>query len=116
MIIKLQDVPDVLQPPRPLRMKKVINRAEHSEGISLTWVEIWGRHEKVVCDLSDRVYYIISGDGVFQVGDAPFTPVTAGDVVFIPKRVPYEFEGQMTYVVMNGPAFVEGSDRVLDGN
>jgi mannose-6-phosphate isomerase-like protein (cupin superfamily) len=95
-------------------MKKVINRAEHSDSISLTWVEIWGRHEKVVCDLSDRVYYIISGEGEFQVGDAPAAAVTAGDVVFIPKRVPYVFAGRMTYVVMNGPAFVEGSDRVLD--
>jgi mannose-6-phosphate isomerase-like protein (cupin superfamily) len=114
MIIKLKNVPDVLQPPRPMRMKRVINRLQHTEGISLTWVEIWGRHEKVVCDRSDRVYYIISGEGVFQVGDDPEATAAAGDVVFIPRGVPYVFEGQMTYVVMNGPAFVEGSDTVLD--
>lgn len=114
MIIKLQDLPDINQPPRPLRMKKVINSTQHSDLISLTWVEIWGRHEKVVCDRSDRVYYIISGDAVFEVGDEPPGDVTAGDVVFIPRGISYVFEGNMTYVVMNGPGFLEGSDRIVE--
>ena len=113
MIIHLDDVPDILQPPRPLRMKKVINLSL-SELISLTWVNIWGRHEKVICDRSDRVYYIINGSAEFQVGDDPPGRVTSGDVVFIPRGVPYVFEGHMTYVVMNGPGFVEGSDRVVE--
>ena len=34
--------------------------------------------------------------------------------VFIPMGVPYVFEGHMTYVVMNGPGFVEGSDKVVE--
>jgi hypothetical protein len=113
MIIHLADVPDLLQPPRPLHMKKVVNQSL-SERISLTWVNIWGRHEKVVCDLSDRVYYIIDGSAEFQVGDDPPGRVSSGDVVFIPRGVPYVFEGHMTYVVMNGPGFVEGSDRVVE--
>jgi mannose-6-phosphate isomerase-like protein (cupin superfamily) len=113
MIIRMEDVPDILQPPRPLRMKKVINQSL-SEHISLTWVNIWGRHEKVVCDRSDRVYYIISGSAEFQVGDDASERVGPGDVVFIPRGVPYVFEGHMTYVVMNGPGFVEGSDRVVE--
>ena len=113
MIIHLNEVPDLLQPPRPLRMKKVINQSL-SERISLTWVNIWGRHEKVVCDRSDRVYYVISGTAEFQVGDEEPERVADGDVVFIPHGVPYVFEGHMTYVVMNGPGFVEGSDRVVE--
>jgi uncharacterized cupin superfamily protein len=114
VIIKLDDVPDINQPPRPLIMKKVINRDQHSDLISLTWVRIWGRHEKVVCERSDRVYYIIDGQAEFQVGQDPPVRVTGGDVVFIAKGVPYVFEGHMTYVVMNGPAFLEGSDTVVE--
>jgi hypothetical protein len=113
MVIHLENVPDVLQPPRPLRMKKVVNQTL-SEHISLTWVNIWGRHEKVVCDRSDRVYYIIDGTAEFQVGNEAAGRVSSGDVVFIPRGVPYVFEGHMTYIVMNGPGFVEGSDRIVE--
>jgi mannose-6-phosphate isomerase-like protein (cupin superfamily) len=62
----------------------------------------------------DRVYYILEGEGTFQVGDgAPIETVGPGDVVYIAHGVPYEFEGHMRYVVMNGPAFTAGSDEVL---
>jgi mannose-6-phosphate isomerase-like protein (cupin superfamily) len=85
----------------------------HTPAISVTWVRIWGRHERVVNSSCDRVYYIISGSGRFQVGDAPAGSAEAGDFVFIPRDTSYEFEGSMTYIVMNGPAFTPGSDRVL---
>lgn len=114
MIIKLADVPDINPPGSSLIMKRVINREEHSELISLTWVKIWGHHKKMACDISDRLYYIIDGEGEFQVGDNPPGRVVGGDVVLIPKSVPYVFDGHMTYVVMNGPAFVPGSDIVLE--
>ena len=37
----------------------------------------------------------------------------AGDFVFIPRDVPYEFEGEMRYILMNGPAYRTASDQVL---
>jgi len=114
MIIRLKDVPEIKGQTSPLVMKQIIHRDEHSQDISVTWVQIWGRHKRMVCDISDRPYYIIEGDGEFQVGDDEPVKVTAGDFVFIPRGVPYEFEGQMTYLVMNGPAFVPGSDQVLE--
>jgi mannose-6-phosphate isomerase-like protein (cupin superfamily) len=86
---------------------------EHSERLSLTWVRIWGHHDRVVNDESDRAYYVVSGSGWFQVGDGKPEAVGEGDVVFIPRGVAYELEGEMTYLVMNGPAFATGSDRVL---
>ncbi len=114
MIIKGQDVKEVPQEGRPLVLKRVINREEHTDRISVTWVRIWGHHEKIVSDLCDRVYYIISGEGVFQVEEEAEGRVSAGDFVFIPRGTPYVFDGQMTYIVMNGPAFVQGSDKVLE--
>lgn len=114
MIIRADAIPETPQEPRPLALKRVVNIAEHSQDISVTWVRIWGHHDRVVNALSDRVYYIIEGSGQFQVGDgAPIETVSAGDFVFIPKGVPYEFEGTMRYVVMNGPAYRTASDRVL---
>jgi mannose-6-phosphate isomerase-like protein (cupin superfamily) len=114
MRIRLQDLDEIREEGYPLVMKTVVNRSEHSKDISITWVEIWGHHQRMVCDVSDRPYYIIEGEGVFQLADGEPFEVTAGDFVYIPRGVPYEFSGDMTYLVMNGPAFVPGSDQVID--
>jgi mannose-6-phosphate isomerase-like protein (cupin superfamily) len=114
MRIRVEDVPEIREEGYPLVMKKVIHRDDHSQDISITWVEIWGHHQRMVCDISDRPYYIIQGEGVFQLGDGEPFEVSGGDFVFIPRGVPYEFSGHMTYLVMNGPAFLPGSDQVID--
>jgi len=114
MIIRRGDVPEEAQEPRPLVLRRVINIEEHSSELSVTWVRLWGHHDRVVNHVSDRAYYIIEGNARFQVGDAtPIESVSAGDFVFIPRDVPYEFEGEMLYVVMNGPAYRANSDEVL---
>jgi mannose-6-phosphate isomerase-like protein (cupin superfamily) len=114
MIIRAEDIPETLQTPRPLSLRRFINVEEHSSQISMTWVHIWGHHDRIVNANCDRVYYILDGEGTFQVGEgAPIETVIAGDVVFIEHGTPYEFEGHMRYIVMNGPAFTVGSDEVL---
>jgi mannose-6-phosphate isomerase-like protein (cupin superfamily) len=114
MIIKTEGLADIHEEGYPLVMKKVVHREHHSNAISVTWVKIWGHHKKMVCDDSDRVYYIIEGKGEFRVGDDPPGRVDTGDFVFVPRGVPYVFDGHMKYLVMNGPAFLPGSDRELE--
>ncbi len=113
VIIHPRDIEETKQEPRPLVLKRLVNIDEHSGRISLTWVRIWGHHDRVVNDGSDRVYYIVSGSGRFQVGEDEPEDVAEGDIVFIPAGTGYELDGEMTYLVMNGPAFATGSDRVL---
>jgi mannose-6-phosphate isomerase-like protein (cupin superfamily) len=114
VIIHPDDLPETLQEPRPLALKRVINIDEHTSQISVTWTRLWGHHERVVNEISDRVYYIIEGEARFQVGDgSAIESVAAGDFVFIPRNVPYEFEGTTRYIVMNGPAYRTASDQVL---
>ena len=114
MIIKTQNSPEMDGERNPLVMKKVIQREDQSEDISITWVKIWGYHKKLVCHVSDRAYYIIEGTGEFNVEGYPTGKVNKGDHVFIPKGVPYDFEGHMTYLVINSPAFQVGSDVYLE--
>ena len=114
MIIKTKDLPELDGERNPLVMKKVIQREDQSENISITWVKIWGYHKKLVCHDSDRAYYIIEGTGEFNVEGYPTGKVNKGDHVFIPKGVPYDFEGHMTYLVINSPAFQVGSDVYLE--
>ena len=115
MIIRQKDLPEFSVKgdieSGSLIAKRIIQRDEHSKDISVVWVKFEGQHKKMACDASDRVYYIIGGEGQFQVGDDEPGRVTAGDFVFIPKGVPYMFDGHMTFLVMNGPAFIPGTDR-----
>ena len=113
-VIRGASIPEVPQEGRPLVLKRVINIDEHTPDISVTWVRSWGHHDRVVNEISDRVYYVIEGEGRFQVGDGgPIEKAAAGDFVFIPRNVPYEFDGRMRYIVMNGPAYRTNSDKVL---
>ena len=69
MIIHLEDVPLEAQPERSLVLRRAVNTEEHSAALSVTWVSIAGRHDRVVNHESDRVYYVIEGTGRFQAGD-----------------------------------------------
>jgi mannose-6-phosphate isomerase-like protein (cupin superfamily) len=114
MIVHLEDVPPEAQPERSLVLRRAITAGAHSPAVSVTWVRIDGRHDRIVNHESDRVYYVLEGSGRFQVGDgAPAEAVAAGDFVFIARGTPYELEGAMRYLVINGPAFRAGADIVL---
>jgi mannose-6-phosphate isomerase-like protein (cupin superfamily) len=114
VIIHLESVLEERQTGRPLILKRVVTAEKHTTALSLTWVRIDGHHDRVLNLGCDRAYYIIEGSGRFQVGDgAPVEAVAAGDFVYIARGTPYEFDGAMTYLVVNGPAFAPGSDRVL---
>ena len=115
MLIRLDEVPDIEAPDNDLVMKHAINRDRHSRDLSVTWVNIDGRHRRLASTAGDRVYYVIEGEGRFQVGDgAPWVTAATGDLVLIPRDVPYELEGRLTYLVINGPAFGPGSDRYVE--
>ena len=115
MLIRTDRLPDIEVPDNDLVMKHVIDRDRHSRDLSVTWVRIDGRHKRLASTTGDRVYYVIEGEGRFQVGDdAPWVTAGAGDVVFIPRDVPYELEGRLSYLVINGPAFGPGSDRYVE--
>jgi mannose-6-phosphate isomerase-like protein (cupin superfamily) len=114
LIIHLSDVPETISAANPLVMRAAITRDAHSQHISVTWVRIHGHHGKMVCNVSDRVYYIINGHGRFDIDGEQPGDVGLGDLVLIPSGVPYVFDGEMDYLVMNGPAFVPGSDERLE--
>jgi mannose-6-phosphate isomerase-like protein (cupin superfamily) len=115
MIIKQQEIPVEQLEGKPVHLKTLLNRQAHTESLSVTWAQLAGRCcQQMTCNLSDRVYYLLGGEAEFQVGDDPPDRVNEGDLVFIPRGVPYSFSGNMTYLVMNVPAFVPGSDITID--
>ena len=126
-IIRLAEIPEVAQispDVDALVMQKAIGSKRRdpafalpaeTDALSVTYVTIWGRHRRIRCDECDRVMFVVAGAAIVQVGEEPPTRLGAGDFVLIPRGTPYQFQGQMTYLVINSPAYREGADRYDDG-
>lgn len=114
MIVRPGDVETETEEGNPILARRLVRRDLHGEALSLTWVSLDGPHRPLVCHESDRVYYVLDGEARFRLGDEPEETVKGGDAVVIPRGMAYVFEGRMTYLVMNGPAFRPGSDVWLD--
>jgi mannose-6-phosphate isomerase-like protein (cupin superfamily) len=118
----LSDVPEIAvsgPDSNPLVMKKAIGSTSRdpnfkmptsTESLSITYIRHWSRHRRITCNESDRVMFVVDGETIVQIGDEPPARLNAGDFALIPKGTPYEFSGDFTYLVMNAPAFKEGSD------
>jgi mannose-6-phosphate isomerase-like protein (cupin superfamily) len=121
-VIKLATVPELAEigpDIDTLVMKKAIGSAQRdpnflgavsTETLSVTYIRIFGRLRRIRCDESDRVMFIVRGEAIVQVGDETPAAVSEGDFVLIPRGTPYEFKGNITYLVINSPAYREGSD------
>ena len=122
-LIKLDEVPEIpVGDPGhgdSLVMKKALGSKakdpkfvlQHdTDALSITHIRHWGRHRRMTCFESDRVMFVIHGEAEAQIGTEPEIRAGAGDFVLIPKGTPYEFSGDFTYLVINAPAYREGSD------
>jgi mannose-6-phosphate isomerase-like protein (cupin superfamily) len=114
MILRAAEIATEAEPENAIVYKRMVRRDLHGPDLSLTWVQLEGRHRRLVCHESEWVYYILEGSASFALGEGAPQPVDAGDVVVIPRGTPYGFEGRITYLVMNGPAFRPGSDIYLE--
>lgn len=71
---------------------------------SASVVHLDGRHGKTKTLVSDRVVYVLEGEGEFVIGDEVF-PVHPTDVIIIPKNTPLDCSGKMNYIVVHVPAY-----------
>ena len=110
VLIRLHEVPETLEPENHVVARPLVSADAHGPDISVTWIRLTGRHRRLRTDGSTRVYHVLDGSATFQIGDAPAQTVEAGDTLVVPRGTPYEFDGEMTYLVMNGPAFRDGDD------
>ncbi len=121
-VVRLSEVPELAEigpDIDTLVMKKAIgsktrdpnfHMAVSTESLSVTYIRIFGRLRRIRCDESDGAMFIVEGHAIVRVGDDEPAHVSAGDFVLIPKGTPYEFKGDITYIVINSPAYREGSD------
>lgn len=67
-------------------------------------VHLDGRHGKSKTTVSDRVVYILEGEGEFIVGENVFD-VRQTDIIIIPKNTAFDCNGKMKYLLVHVPAY-----------
>jgi mannose-6-phosphate isomerase-like protein (cupin superfamily) len=113
-VIRLGDANTVAEPANALQLRTLVTAEEFGPDVSVTWVQIAGRHRRLRSERSIRVYAVLSGVLTFQVGDEEPMRVSSGELIVIPRAAPYELAGTGSYLVVNAPAFVDGDDGYLD--
>jgi mannose-6-phosphate isomerase-like protein (cupin superfamily) len=113
VLIRPDEVAEIAEPSNDLVMRPLVGAPETDGDLSVTWVRLAGSHRPLRTDRSTRLYYIVEGEGWFAVGETPELAIRSGDVVVVPRETPYALGGELTYLVVNGPAFVPGDDVYL---
>jgi SAM-dependent methyltransferase len=57
-----------------------------------------------------RVYYVLSGNGFFTIGDSRYD-VCGGMLVEVPPKVEYSYSGKMKLICISKPRWFNGNDR-----
>ncbi len=81
-------------------------------GYSMVRTHLDGAHPRMKNTLSNRTYYIIDGNGTFEV-DGEIFKLAKGDTLTIPKDTIYKFEGKFDAILISCPAFEEKYDIIF---
>jgi len=86
-----------------IKVKQLLNQ-DGIDNISVAIVKIDGINKKVVNKRSDALYYVLKGNGSFNINGETVS-VSVGDLVFIPKGTAYFDKGNLTLLSFNNPRF-----------
>jgi mannose-6-phosphate isomerase-like protein (cupin superfamily) len=113
-VVRPADVLAVSQDDNELLLRALVGGADTRGDISVTWVQLSGRHRRLRTARSTRVYLVLAGAVTMQLGSDPPQLLEAGQLIVVPAGTPYELSGVGTYLVINAPAFEPGDDEYLD--
>lgn len=60
----------------------------------------------------DFRYYVIAGEGEFQIEDVPYS-VKPGDLVHIPKGIKFTYIGELEMLLITTPAWYESQEDII---
>lgn len=110
MLIHVFDTPEVLDKENAVVLRALVRRDVHGDDLSITWAQLDGEHPRLSTSASTRAYYILDGEGTFELGDETPIGVGAHDVIVVPPGVIYGYRGKMTLLIINAPAFAPTDD------
>jgi mannose-6-phosphate isomerase-like protein (cupin superfamily) len=91
------------------------NSSDDFSRLSGAYFEVTSSHGKVKTSYSDRIYYVIEGNGEFIVDDSVIE-VAKTDVIIIPKNTPYDYKaigGVMKLFLVHSPAYNPDAEEKL---
>ena len=95
---------------------KAYSTAEDFANASGAYFEVTGSHGKTKSTKSDRVYFIIEGQGEFIVDDKVIE-VAKSDMIIMPKNKVYDYKaknGVMKMFLVHTPAYDSDADIKLE--
>ena len=113
VFIKNDSTKMIQEPMNNLTLKSLLTKAETDGLISVTEVQIDGRHKRLITNSKLRTYFLIAGDISFVIDLKPVVRLLPGDVLTIAQGSEYELFGTGKYLVINTPAFEAGDDTYL---
>lgn len=113
-LIDPEDSPIVSEPENDLGLRTLLGRANGTEDLSITWVQLEGRHRELRIGDTTRVYYILDGGFTFDVRGHPPMAASKGAIVVLDPRSTYSLGGSGEYLVINSPAYSDGDDLYLE--
>jgi mannose-6-phosphate isomerase-like protein (cupin superfamily) len=113
-VVRIADVAAMSQPDNELLLRALVSAADTEGGISVTWVQLSGRHRRLRTARSTRVYLVLAGAVTMRIGLDEPQLLEAGQLLVVAAGTPYELSGIGTYLVINAPAFHPGDDEYLD--
>ena len=81
----------------------VYNSKEEYSALNTVYVDCHTSHERVFVKESHRVYFVIEGSGIFDIGDETHE-VEKDDVIVIEPKTEYAYKGKMKLFELNSPA------------
>jgi mannose-6-phosphate isomerase-like protein (cupin superfamily) len=100
MLFKLRDA---IKVKRDGFIAYVYNMKSDYSSVNTIYVECHKNHERVYVKNSHRIYFLLEGNGSFNVGEQNYK-VEQHDVVIIEPQVEYSYEGKMKLFEVNFPA------------
>ena len=114
VLSRFADAVGIAEPSNDLVLWSLLRADDSPADISITRVRLEGHHRRLLTEASERIYVTLEGGGSITLGDDAPTPLMDGDVIVIPRGVPYAVDGPLTYLVMNVPGFRDGDDHYLE--
>jgi mannose-6-phosphate isomerase-like protein (cupin superfamily) len=113
-VVRIADVLAMSQPENELLLRALVGARDTDGDLSVTWVQLAGRHRRLRTTRSTRVYLVLTGAVTMRLGDDAPQLLEAGQLLVVSAGKPYELSGVGTYLVINAPAFQDGDDQYLD--
>ena len=103
----------IAEPQNDLVLRTLVSASPTGSEVSVTWVQLDGRHRRLRSVRTTRIYYVLEGSFDFEINSEKTVSVGKADLVILKSGTEYALSGTGAYLVINAPAYQDGDDVYL---